>query len=125
MVFRRSGNAELREPKMGALQLPYETMPLRSWPEFPLVQENGVWFVLAREYTVKGLPESAALYLDYCVLNGVFQTKAYTVPTAESASAALDSLEKSSRWQEIDWKPFSASYAAFVLEDLRKQANFR
>ncbi|MBS1723235.1 MAG: hypothetical protein JSS66_09820 [Armatimonadetes bacterium] len=93
----------LRPPKLGVIRLPRFTMPLSKWPEFPMVQQNDVWFELGNAYLLSGKGESAAQYVDTCRKTGTFRKDPVEIPTEEGARLALKDLIASDRWGAIVW----------------------
>jgi hypothetical protein len=130
ILFQPKGKHPLRPPALGDLSLPRMTMPLSSWPEFPLVQQDGVWFVLDENYKQEGVPERAGLYIDYCRKNGRFRIEKLAVPTAQQAVDAVKSLQASKRWMAIRWSDsdLHTSYTydrTWTADLLRSQTRFR
>ncbi|MBS1715101.1 MAG: hypothetical protein JST30_12275 [Armatimonadetes bacterium] len=98
----RNGKA-LRAPKLGVIRLPHRSMPLSSWPEFPMAQQDGVWFELGNAYLLSGKAETVEQYVDYCRKNGAFRKEKLTVPDENTARAALKELLASDRWGKVQW----------------------
>ena len=127
ILFRSKDGVPLRPPGFGGLvSLPHHTMPLKHWPHYPLVESNGVYFVLSSGYALAGVPEAASDYVDYCSKNGIFLSNKLRVPTATTATKAIDTLKKSNRWKALKWKDKrqGSSYTLsehWVLSDIQKQ----
>jgi hypothetical protein len=103
LVFEPAPEKQLRAPFFGGLELPYHTMPLKEWPQFPLAVSDGVIFVLAEGYTLAGEPEDPWHYIEYCKENGHFREQQFNVPKRADAQHALKSLLASERWKKIEW----------------------
>jgi hypothetical protein len=103
VLFEPKGSKPLRQPNLGTLALPYLSMPLSKWPHYPLVKENGIWFLLEENYQRSGSEETARAYIDYCQQEGRFRTEKVAVPTKEETVDALKSLLSSKRWADIRW----------------------
>ena len=112
----------LRPAALGSLSLPYDTMPLEKWPNFPLAQENGVYFVLDSSYFLAGVAERSSKYLKYCQANGKFRTRPLPIPTRAKAEQAAEQLFKSKRWSEIIWTYKSPS-RSYQLSESWTQSN--
>lgn len=131
ILFEGKGKGGLRAPRLGDISLPTMTMPSSAWPEFPLFQQDGVWFELDENYKILGgLPEKAADYIDYCQKNGKFRTDRLSVPSHQQAVDALGALQGSKRWQKIVWSDSSLhdSYTydrGWTLDLLKAQTQFR
>lgn len=126
-VTRRGG--VLREPAFGGLDLPYRSMPASRWPEYPFVEQNGVWFLLGEGYFGTGKGEPTPEYVDYCRRAGSFRTVPLPVPTSEQAASAVGALLSSPRWRVVRWsfKGVGETYSISpetVVERLREQARF-
>ncbi|MEQ1936413.1 MAG: hypothetical protein ABL962_21370 [Fimbriimonadaceae bacterium] len=128
ILFEPKGKNPLRMPYFGGLGLPYETMPLSRWPEFPMVTHNGSWFILAEGYTLRGHAEPFDQYVAYCRAEGRYRTKPINVPSVAESKAAVESLITSPRWKAIKWshKDAGTSYefdAEPIIKRLRSQAD--
>lgn len=110
LLYTSKTKTPLRAPMLGGLALPTKTMPLTSWPEFPMVLQDGVIFELASGYLLGGGPgESVAGYLAYCQKEGKFRAKPFKVPSPKAAEKAVARLTSSSRWKAIEWSYKSPS----------------
>lgn len=129
VLFEGKDGRPLREPALGGLALPYDTMPLSAWPEFPMVVQDGVWFIMAEGYTLAGYPEPYDQYIAYCQANGRYRKLPVKLPTATEAKAAVEALLGSKRWKAIRWsyKNEGNEYTYppnHVISLLREQAEF-
>lgn len=127
ILFEPKGKGTLREPRFGGLSLP--PMPLRSWPEYPLVQQDGVWFELDENYLLGGEAEPLANYIDYCRQNGKFRTEKVMTPTKQQATDAFNALTGSKRWTALHWSggDLHSSYTydrQWTVEILRSETRF-
>jgi hypothetical protein len=103
ILFEPKANKALRQPNFGDLALPYLTMPLSKWSHYPMVKENGIWFLLEENYRLTGKGESARDYIDHCQREGHFRAEKVAIPTKEEVVDALKSLLSSKRWTDIQW----------------------
>ncbi len=94
----------LREPRFGALSLPYKTMPNKSWPLNPVALSGSTYLVLSDGYILGGRAENTKAYIDYCRKSGVFRKKPVSVPTKAQALRDAAALRQSAAWQSIKWK---------------------
>lgn len=120
-------SGQLRRPALGDLSLP--SVPQSSWPEYPLFQQDGVWFELDENYRPGGNPELASKYIDYCQSNGRFRKDKLPVPTHEQAMSAYGALQGTKRWRAIPWSDsdLHSSYTydrGWTLDLLRSQTHF-
>lgn len=90
---------ELRPPKLGAAAIVDGTRDPSGWPQFPFAFQNGVWFLIARDYQTTEPQEKAKAYLDYLKENGVFRKVPYAVPSRKQAEAAYSRLLDSPSWK--------------------------
>lgn len=104
VLYQPKPRHPLRDAMIGALALPYESMPASKWPLFPVAQAGKSYFVLSQGRTLGGLPERVQDYLIYCHGNGTFRSKPVTVPTREQALKDAEALRNSHAWKEIKWK---------------------
>jgi hypothetical protein len=126
ILFQGKGGP-LRSPKFGELSLP--RMSLSAWPEYPLLQEDKVWFLLDENYRPGGKQEAAADYVDYCRKTGQFRKEKLTVPTAEEARNAWKDIQGAKRWSAIRWadSDLRSNYTydrGWTVEMLRSQTRF-
>lgn len=98
----KSGN--LRPPRFGALLLPYNTMPDKNWPLYPVAASGSTYFVLSEGYLLAGMAEDPKAYIDYCRRTGVFRKKPVHVPTEVQALGDAATLRQSAAWKSIKWK---------------------
>lgn len=117
LLYTSKTKAPLRAPMLGGLVLPTKSMPLTSWPEYPMVIQDGVIFELASGYMLGGGPgESVAGYLAYCQKEGKFRAKPFKVPGPKIAEKAVARLTSSSRWKAIEWSYKSPSETYNISE---------
>jgi hypothetical protein len=129
ILFEPKGSMPLRPPALGALALPYESMSLNNWPEFPMVAQDGVWFMLAEGYELGGHAEPLDKYTAYCQAAGRYRTAPVKVPTTADAQAAFETLLGSNRWKSVKWSHKSVGRvytydSNSVIRDLRRQSEF-
>lgn len=127
LIFEGTRGTPLRQPLFGGTGLPYKSMPLTTWPRYPLAVEAGVPFVLSEGYVLAGMGEPAFKYLEFCATNGRFRTRPYPVPTRASATAAWKALTTSKRWKALKWhhKSEGLEYTIneqYVIDKARGQA---
>lgn len=103
ILFQPKGNEPLRDPGYGGLFLPYNSMPLKNWPVFPLVKSGDSYFVLAQGRNLAGLAETSSQYIHYCQTNGVFLKTSVHIPSREKAITEAKELRNSSAWKAIKW----------------------
>ena len=129
LLFVPRPEGALRQPLFGGLMLPYHSMPEASWPEYPLMCQDGVWFLLSEFYTLAGVAETLPQYLDYCRKAGTFRKAPLPVPTSAQARRALDALLASARWKALQWR-YESAHERYdispvnVVAYLREQATF-
>ena len=116
LIFESVNDQPLRAPNFGGLDLPYKSMPLSSWPKYPLAVSDGCIFVLGANYTGSGQPELAEFYVDYCSKNGQIRKEPYKVPDKTEYQPALEALFKSERWQAIEWRHEEKNFKYFYDE---------
>jgi hypothetical protein len=126
ILFQGNGGP-LRSPKFGELSLP--RMSLSSWPEYPMLQEEGVWFLLDENYRLGEKKETAGDYVDYCRKTGQFRKEKLMVPTAQQARDAWKDIQGEKRWNSIRWADgdLHSSYTydrSWTVEMLRSQTRF-
>ena len=128
IIFEGKGDKPIRQPYYGGLLLPYLTMPLTEWPQYPVAESEGVYFVLADGYMLAGVAEEASDYIDYCSNNGTFRKTKVNVPSKADAISAFNSINDSIRWKKIKWKDESpgSTYTMsedWTLDNLKAQTN--
>lgn len=116
------GRYPVRRPLFGGLALPHRSMPITSWPRYPVAVQDGVPFVLAEGYTLAGLPEDPRKYIAHCRKHGRFRTQLYRVPDRATAERALEALFASSRWTAIRWKFVGKGERYTISESWRKKS---
>ena len=117
--------APLRGPMLGWLfMLPREAHRSGSLPYFPLVEQDGVFFVLSGSYFLAGVAEQYENYVKYLQDEGSFRKTRLKVPSKERAMAALETLSKSKKWQAMGWSGQEGGGAeGSVLFFMRQQAS--
>lgn len=118
ILFQVGRDKPLRQPRFGGLSLPYLTMPLERWPHYPVVESEGVFFVLSEGYKLMGIAERASAYIDYCSSNGTFRATKVNIPTRAEAIAAFDALKATERWKVIKWKDERPGTKYTISEEL-------
>lgn len=126
LLFEPKGSEPLRGPRIGAFMLPNQSMPLKDWPTYPFVIQDGVAFLMSESLAGTGIPESCTQYITYLQKEGRFRTKEYLVPSKEQAEAALTALYSTPRWHKVEWsyKGRAGSYSltpSVVTDYLTKQ----
>ena len=111
----------IRQPLFGALGLPYMSMKNGKWPIYPLVESEGVYFVLADGYFLAGRAERIEDYVAYCKKNGIYRKKLIKKPTAKEATKALNFLFSDKRWKEIEWSYSQPNHSYTLSEESRKK----
>jgi len=127
ILFEGKNKHALRAPALGDLSLP--PLPLSDWPEFPLLQQDGVWMELDENYRMGSPKDTAAAYVAYCQQNGDFRTAKLPVPTHQQAADALSTLLGTKRWKAIRWSDsnLNSSYTydrSWTIDLLREQTRF-
>jgi hypothetical protein len=74
--------------------LPRITMPLTTWPIYPVAVSGTSYFVLSEGYLVAGEPEDPKEYLRYCRTNGKFRSERVPIPTRVDALKNLETIRK-------------------------------
>jgi hypothetical protein len=104
VLFESKDDQPLRPPMFGALsELPYNTMPLKSWPLYPVALSGSTYFVLSQGYSLGGVAEDPKRYIEYCRQTGVFRKMPVAVPTKAEALKAAAALRESAAWKAIKW----------------------
>jgi hypothetical protein len=104
ILFQPKGDKPLREPRYGAVLLPYLSMPQSKWPLYPLAASGDSFFVLSEGYSRTGRAEDPKKYLAYCRAKGTFRKIAVPVPTREQALKEVALLHESGAWKAIKWQ---------------------
>ena len=103
VLFQSRDGVPLRLPGYGGQNLPYLTMPLKSWPLYPVAHSGESYFILAEGYSGTGIPESPKRYLEYCRKTGVFLKGEVPVPSRETAQRDALALRKYQVWSAVKW----------------------
>jgi hypothetical protein len=127
IVFQPKENEPLRPPLYGALRLPWNSMPLKSWPLYPISASGSTYFVLSEGYTLAGKAENPKEYLKYCRAEGRFRKQPVPIPSRAQAMKDLERLRKSEAWKAIKWKDKGQGFEYTISEDwvwdfIKKQA---
>ena len=91
MLFEPEKHQEFRRPMIGAPHFigksedPY-------WPLEPIALEDNIPFLVVQGYSLGGLPESAEMYLQYCIENCEWKQKKYAAVNQEQLNAAQAKL---------------------------------
>jgi len=128
ILFQPKGDEPLRPPGFGALDLPYRSMPLKSWPQYPVAHSGSTYFVLSEGYFLAGRAEDPKAYIEYCRQAGVFRKMPVVVPTQPQASVDAALLKESVKWKAIKWKDSGENWSYTFNEGstwkfIRKQAD--
>ena len=105
VLFQAKGKEPLLPPMFGANTLPYRSMPLKSWPMYPIALSGNTYFVLSQGYSFEGFggPEDPKSYIDYCRTAGNFRKIPIPIPTREEALRDVAALRQSPAWKAIKW----------------------
>jgi len=106
----------LRPPGFGGLSLPRNSMPLQSWPLYPIAKTGNTYVVLSEGYSLRGLAEPVSSYLDYCKTNGTFLKQKIAVPNRQNAITDISNLRKSTRWTSIKWSDSGPGFSYTISE---------
>lgn len=117
VLFEPRGNSPLRAPRFGGLMLPWNTMPLESWPQYPVACVGSSCFILNESYTLAGVAERTTSYLTYCCTEGRYRTSPIPVPSWREAVQDLNTLRSSKRWEAIKWTDSGLNWSYSCSED--------
>ena len=117
ILFQPKEKEPLREPAFGGLLIPHRSMPLKTWPFFPVASSGRSYFVLSQGYIVGGEPEDPKAYLKYCRTEGKFRTKEVPIPTKDEALKDAEELRKSDAWKAIKWKDSGPGFSYTLSEE--------
>lgn len=84
--------------------LPYESMPLKSWPFFPLCFSGNSFFAMSEGRLLAGYAEPPTSYIRFCQSKGQFRKKLLFVPTREQALVDAARVRELSDWKNIPLK---------------------
>jgi hypothetical protein len=73
ILFQPRGDEPLRQPYYGGLKLPWLSMPLKSWPLYPVAASGSSYFILSEGYSLGCVAEPASDYIAYCRKFGRFR----------------------------------------------------
>ncbi len=96
MLFEREG--DMRRPMIGAAAFPGNST-YADWPSEPIELVQNIPFLIARGYSLGGLPECAMDYLEYCELQCAWRNEIYVMPSDADLLASLNELLNSEKWQ--------------------------
>jgi hypothetical protein len=117
VLFQPKKKEPLRGPLYGGHHLPWNSMPLTSWPLYPVASSGSTHFVLSEGYSLAGKPERPKDYLDYCRTKGKFRTESVPTPTKLQALKDLEKLRRSAAWTAIKWKDSGQGFSYMMSED--------
>ena len=104
ILFQPQGKDPIRPPAFGALDLPFTSVSLTTWPLFPVAVSGTSYFVLSEGYWLAGRAEDPRAYLSYCRANGKFRTEQVPIPTRIHAVNDVNRLRQSKLcWKAIKW----------------------
>lgn len=110
VLFDGNGGKPLRGAGLGCYMQPWNTMPAKDWPLFPLMKSGSSFFVYGGICFASGVPEEPDEYIDYCRREGVFRTQPLPVPTRDEAIRDAAALRESVAWKAIRWVDSSGLY---------------
>lgn len=94
MLFQAPEGKSIRRPKLGG-PLFYEG-EMKDWPLEPIVMVDQVPFLVTQGYVIGGLPESARVYLSYCLgKNYAWTPKSFYYSSPAQLAHALEVLKNS------------------------------
>ncbi|MBW8864092.1 MAG: hypothetical protein JF609_04045, partial [Verrucomicrobia bacterium] len=73
ILFESKDGKSLRPPRYGALRLPWNSMPDKNWPLYPVAFSGSTYFVLSEGYMLGGVAENSTDYMRYCQAGGTFR----------------------------------------------------
>jgi hypothetical protein len=88
----------------------------RTWPQLPLVESRGIYFLIEDGYITSGRVEPLAETLERCRRQARFRTRELKVPHRAEAQAAFDVLVKRPEWREL-----TGEFRDFFERGLRRQ----
>ena len=108
MLFEKGNESEFRRPLIGKATFPGGT-DSSDWPLEPIEIMNGIPFIIARGYSVAGIPETGSHYLEYCITNCTWRIELYELGSNAEKHIAVNLLIASPKWkkqlseEEIKW----------------------
>ena len=107
--------------------LPWSSMPLKSWPLYPVAASGSSYFVLSEGYSLAGKAENPKDYLKYCRANGRFRKEPVPIPSKAQALKDLEQLRQSKAWKAIKWEDSGQGWKYTYNDDwvwqfIKKQA---
>lgn len=121
-VIFQGRDAPVSPPMLGALDtLPEQRMKLRDWPELPVAESQGVYFLLSESYSLGGRAENFSAFLTRCRKEGKFRSVPVKVPTRADAEAALTALTQEARWKALTGQGPGKPDIALCIPFLREQ----
>jgi hypothetical protein len=129
IVFEPKSGKPLRPPMYGELMLPWNTMPDKNWPLYPVAISGSTYFVLSEGYELEGIAETPKHYIEYCQTNGIFRKMPIKIPTKEQALKDAASLRQSESWKAIKWQDSGQGFSYTFDEEsswklIQNQAEF-
>jgi hypothetical protein len=117
ILFEAKRDEPLREPRFGGLHLPWKSMPLKSWPLYPVACSGSSYFILSEGYQSGGRPEPARDYMEYCRKAGKFRKEPVAMPKRSDAQKDLQKLRDSKEWKAIKWTDSGQGFSYMFSED--------
>ena len=116
VLYDAKNGVPLRPPAFGGLSLPRNSMPLQSWPIYPIAKTGNTYVVLSEGYSLAGRAEPVSSYLDYCKSKGTFLKQKIAVPNRTNATTDISNLRKSTRWTSIKWSDSGPGFS-YTMSD--------
>lgn len=85
-----------------------------DWPREPIEIVQDIPFLIARGYTLGGMPERAIDYLEYCDQNCVWKEDNYRIPSESDLLVSVEELLNSDKWQI----PLTAEEVEFIRSQI-------
>jgi hypothetical protein len=90
MLFEARDGGVFRSPMLGAAEFVAGTYT--DWPLEPITLSDGIPFLIVRGYMLAGMPESAEMYVTYCLANCQWTQRKYIAATNAQIKQALERL---------------------------------
>ncbi len=101
MLFQPPEGETIRRPRLGSPISLDGQFELKDWPSEPISLVNNVPFLVTTGYALGGQPESARVYLSFCLSkNYEWTSESYYVSTQWQLNNALAELKTSRKWSE-------------------------
>jgi hypothetical protein len=118
ILFQPTEKEPLREPRYGGhSSLPDRSMPLKTWPLYPVASFGKSYFVLSEGYSLRGVAEDPKACLKYCRTEGRFLKDEVPIPTRDQALKDAEELRKSDAWKAIKWKDSGPGFSYTLSEE--------